>query len=296
MITRFTWPLILIAGVTSLGYGAAQLDVFAPPCDKPVEYRIGEFDTRFGISRAEFEDALADAAAVWNEAAGKEVVVFAADAEMTVNLEYGVEQRTSQLGEVIDDEQAAYDAAKAEFDSLTSQLAGAKRQYESYAAAFEKRVTDYETDVAYWNERGGAPSAEYAELQRTQRALNNQQETLNGYAAQVNSIIDQMNGKVDRLNTLAEAINVQVDVYNARAHTDFDQGRYVVDENGTRITIREFTEGLELRRVLAHELGHALGFGHVEDPDAIMYSYNVGEDLVLSEADLVELQTVCELD
>ncbi|MBY0110577.1 matrixin family metalloprotease [Patescibacteria group bacterium] len=296
MLTRFTWPLILIAGVTSLGYGAAQLDLFAPSCDSPVEYRIGEFDTRFGISRAEFEDALSDAAAIWNEAAGKEVVVFAADAEMTVNLEYGVEQRTSQLGEVIDEEQAAYDAAKAEFDSLASQLSGAKRQYESYAAAFEKRVSDYEADVAYWNERGGAPPAEYAELQRTQRALNEQQETLNGYAAQVNTIIDQMNGQVDGLNTLAEAINVQVDVYNSRAHTDFDQGRYVVDENGTRITIREFTEGVELRRVLAHELGHALGFGHVEDPDAIMYSYNVGEELVLSEADLAELRTVCELD
>ncbi len=54
--------------------------------------------------------------------------------------------------------------------------------------------------------------------------------------------------------------------------------------------MRDFT------MVIAHELGHALGIGHVDDPTAIMHA--VGgeqaiEPLGLTAADLAALKTVC---
>ncbi len=296
MLSKITGPLVLIAAVVAVGYSVSELKLFLEPCAEPVEYHVGTVDPRYGISNAELAADLAQVAALWNAAAGKTVVTFASDGEVAVNLEYTEEQATSELGQVIDQEQADYDAAQEQFEASVDKLDAAKNTYERLEASFNVKADMYENDVAYWNERGGAPPAEYEKLQAMQRQLDKEQTALNSQAAKVNAVIDDMNRNVDVLNAKARAINSRVDVYNANAHTDFDQGRYIEDEKGKRITIREFTEETELKRVLTHELGHAIGLDHVENPDSVMYSYNVGEELILTEEDIAELRKVCKLD
>jgi predicted Zn-dependent protease len=48
-------------------------------------------------------------------------------------------------------------------------------------------------------------------------------------------------------------------------------------------------------RVLAHELGHALGIGHLDNPKAIMYYLNEGINEKLTADDLMALKKVCEI-
>ena len=50
---------------------------------------------------------------------------------------------------------------------------------------------------------------------------------------------------------------------------------------------------LKLVRLLAHEMGHAVGIDHVGDPEAVMYKLNMGENLTATATDLAELNKVC---
>lgn len=298
--------LVLTVGAGALGYLASgrQLDLrstpiaklFLPACEQPVTYSIGEFDERFGLSRAEFSAALSEAAALWNEAAGMQV--FAADEEGTVsvNLVYSQYQRNAELGAAIDAEQQAYEDKRTEVDALRSAYLSLRARYAREETAFDRRVEAYDEEVAYWNARGGAPPGEYEKLQQEQIALAREQEELNALADDVNAKVRELNAAVDELNRLAAHTNAKVGVYNKHAGIDFDQGTYTEDASGKRIDIYEFTDETELKRVLAHELGHALGIGHVENPDSIMYSYNIGESFTLTEEDVAALKEVCGVE
>lgn len=269
---------------------------FLPPCTEALSYAIARYDDRFAISEAEFDDALADAATLWNEAAGRQVLVDKAPPEVPVFLVYGEVQAVNALGADIDTDQAVYEEQKRQVEALKREYQAARRAFERMRASFEERNARYAEAVAYWNARGGAPSAQYEELQREQDELSADQDALNSQVALLNALADQLNEKVAQLNALARNLNQEVARYNRNAGEDFDQGKYIHDATGARIEIYGFTDGTELRRVLAHEFGHALGLGHTENPDSIMYSYNIGEEFELSAEDVAELRKVCRLD
>jgi hypothetical protein len=299
--------LIFIASVATVGIAVTSgggvetvtenvRSVFEGVCARPVTYHVATYDERFGISREDFEAELARAASVWNEAAGKTVVTFATDGDVAINLLYGERQAVSELGQTINAEQQAYANKRAQVEALRDDYSAAKQRYEASARAFAAASAKYEEDVQYWNDRGGAPPGTYEELAERRQTLERQQRNVNQQAAAVNAIAQELNVRIDELNVLAQRTNAKVDAFNHAAEEDFDQGTYISDKEGERINIYEFTDRMELRRVLAHEFGHALGIGHVENPESIMYSYNIGETFALSAEDIAALREICELE
>jgi len=288
---------LLFVGAAGYVLYTQAAPLLIPPCKEPIEYSVGTVDPRFGISQSQYERALATAAAVWNTEAGRTLVTLGAGADtIPVSLEYSDVQRATELGKNIDAEQSSYDAKKAEVNALRDDFSAAKAQYERSAASYEKRTAAYEKEVAYWNSQGGAPTEEYEKLNREGKALEADRRELNAEADAVNALAKEINNTVQELNALARKINAKVSTYNANAGEDFDQGNYVEDSSGKRITIYEFKNLTDLERVLVHEFGHALGLDHVENPDSIMYSFNIGEGLELSAEDVAELTSACKLD
>jgi predicted Zn-dependent protease len=60
-----------------------------------------------------------------------------------------------------------------------------------------------------------------------------------------------------------------------------------------KISVFEYDSEARLTRVLSHELGHALGLEHVEDPDAIMYKLNKSKNSIPTESDMAAVAALC---
>ncbi len=287
--------LVLLAGLGTVLYMQAK-PLLTEPCTEPIAYSLGELDTRFGISSEALLSALQEAEAEWEEAAGRDLFTYSEEGALSVNLIYSTQQQASELGEVISAEQSAYDAKKRELEELKTAYARVKSLYEALAEAYDKLSAEYHKQVTYWNSQGGAPEKEYEELNDMREELERRQERLKESAEDANDIANSLNARVDELNALAQKVNTKVDVYNQNAGDEFDQGDYQEDADGKRINVYEFGTAMDLKRVLAHEFGHALGIGHVENPSSIMYSFNAGSMLELSEEDVQALKDTCRLD
>jgi hypothetical protein len=283
--------------------GARQIYSLAFPCTIPVTYKLGSIDPRFGISTSTLQKDLAVAAKLWNDAAGKTLVAEDETSGLvTVSLVFDsrqeMTQRLKKLGVTISDDRASYDALKSKYDAMFEQYSSQKNAFENHVASFSAKKSAYEKQVEYWNGRGGAPRSEYQKLQSEQQALANESRKLQEEQNAVNASAQSVNDLAKGLNQLIASLNLDVQKYNTTGKengSSFEQGLYERQLGVESITIFEYENNSLLIRVLAHELGHALGFEHVDDPDAIMYYLNQGEVIALSDADKGELTAACRL-
>ncbi len=277
-------------------------------CLETISYRVGTFDRRFGLSYAEFLSAISEAEDLWEEAlddepgsAGPEFFTLSPESDgLAISLIYDERQAVTQVLSTlemnVEQSQAGYDNLEARYQVLKVRYAEFKNIYEVSAARFAESSRLHEERLARWNAGPRNSQEQFEKLETDHAALDREFSELRRQEDELNRLAGEINLVVDQLNRLARELNLRVERYNttgaSRGET-FTGGIFESNASGEKIEIYEFQSREKLVRILAHELGHALGLEHIDDPQAIMYYLNEGSTGRLSSSDRELIKNLC---
>ncbi len=270
------------------------------PCGKPLKYALGNIDPRFGTSAEQVRAAAKNAEAIWENDAKRNLFDFDSNSELKINLVFDERQERflegKTLGKQLESVQSLQKGISQEYDSATSRYEAKKAQYQQSLSEYERRLKVYNQEVDHLNRQGGTASAEeYDRLNQEAKALNQMQGDIEGMRNDLNVLAGKINSLAGKDRQAVEAYNEHVSAYRDAYGEDkeFDQGVYT----GDAINVYQFQDAPDLTLVLAHELGHALGLGHVDGESSLMYYMMEAQDAEyprLSTQDEAALQMQCE--
>ncbi len=299
---------ILVAVILFTAYFAIQrmmypqlnhnstLDRMSHPLDTRMRYRIGEVDPRFHVSKTQVENLAQQATEIWHQGTMKSLFVYDPNAKLAINLIYDQRQAESsarsQEIRILENSQQYTKSEKQKIQQLQSEIDFANLQLDQQKTNYQSKVDQYNQLVNQLNQsRQNLDANQRFQLDQQKNQLIIEQSQLKQQLDDYNQKINVLNQQVNQFNSVNQQYNQSVDQFNLRFQPrQFDKGVF----DGRSINIYEFSSDDDLRVTIAHELGHALGLKHNNDPKALMFPMMKEQDLQnfrLTQADLAMLNS-----
>lgn len=266
----FKW-LFVIFLIVILGLGGYYYYQNYNRCGLPIKYSIGNVDSRFKLSENDISAVAKDAVSRWNEATGKNILEYDPQSPMSINLIY--DQRQADLDKLKND-LAILENTNKSLTDWSSELDGMIESYQADLKNYDSKLDKYNTDVSYWNGQGGAPKNIFNDLNKVKAELAQESAQLESRRLNINKLANLLDSKASDYNSSVELLKQHLDQNKNKIIT---QGLYYLNEK--KIEIFTFGDQEELRLVLMHELGHAMGLDHDRENNSIMFELLGSQDL-----------------
>jgi hypothetical protein len=299
----------LAAGVYLYKPISGSIAVLSPgkPCSEPMSFSFNEVDTRFSISASEAEEAAEKAAELWNQAAGHMLIRSGyenkTEPDITINFIYDERQERTdsehRFREQIRSGQIRLDQLQAQHDQRRAQFDEQSNRYLELADRTTRELNALNEWVSEKNEKGGFTEQEYEQFQKRKAEVEQKQDRVFEERKRLDQFAKEINREMEMLNEKFGEKNRLIEMYNTDFAGDmrFTKATYQRAGNRGIITVNQFMDKQELILILAHEMGHALGLGHLPNPKSVMFSrmgaQSLHPEIQLTEEDHKAIHTVC---